>query len=112
MKYTWHIPGIYHLYAHVGDIRGMSGIYLVFLELVYAWYIPGIYWNQPEGIYLVCTWYNTTVYTRYMFAEAFGYMPGIYPVYIRHFAPAAHVLARFVAQPLLAASDLDALRSR
>ena len=36
------------------------------------------------------------------------YIPRIYP----HFAPAAHVLARFVAQPLLAASDLDALRSR
>ena len=40
------------------------------------------------------------------------YIPGIYPVYIRHFAPAAHVLARLVAQPLIAASDLDALRSR
>jgi len=40
------------------------------------------------------------------------YIPGIYPVYTRHFAPAAHGLARLVAQPLLAASDLDALRSR
>ena len=40
------------------------------------------------------------------------YIPGIYPVYTNHFAPAAHGLARLVAQPLLAASDLDALRSR
>ena len=40
------------------------------------------------------------------------YIPGIYPVYTRHFAPAAQGLARLVAQPLLAASDLDALRSR
>ena len=41
------------------------------------------------------------------------YIPGIYPVYTRHCAPgpAAHGLARLVAQPLLAASDLDALRS-
>ena len=38
------------------------------------------------------------------------YIPGIYLVNIRHFAPAAHVLARFVAQPLLAASYLDALQ--
>ena len=38
------------------------------------------------------------------------YIPGIYLVYIRHFAPAAHVLARFVSQPLLAASYLDTLR--
>ena len=40
------------------------------------------------------------------------YIPGIYPIHTRHCAPAAHGLARLVAQPLLAASDLDALRIR
>ena len=38
------------------------------------------------------------------------YISGIYPVYTRHCAPAAHFLARFVSQPLLAASDMAALR--
>ena len=40
------------------------------------------------------------------------YTPGIFPVYTRHCPPAAHFLARFVAQALLAASDLDALQIR
>ena len=40
------------------------------------------------------------------------YRPGIYLVYTRHFAPAAHGLARLVAPPLLAASDLDAFKLR
>ena len=40
------------------------------------------------------------------------YIPGIYPVYTCLFAPAAHGLARLVAQPLLAASDLDIFKLR
>ena len=40
------------------------------------------------------------------------YLSGIYQVYTSHCASAAHGLARLVAQPPLAASDLDALRIR
>ena len=46
------------------------------------------------------------------FYQVYTAIPGIYLVYTRPCPPAAHFLARFVSQALLAASDLDVLRIR
>ena len=118
-KYFWYIPGIFGIY------------------LVYSKYMLGIIYVSTN--FRICTWFQEEnwlqlstkwMYTHQLTCTNVGttsessrdqnllkthilqYIPGIYQVYTGHCPPATHFLARFVTQALLAASDLDALRSR